>query len=225
MIERLFEDEAAMVAALAAEIVERIEDGVAARGHASLVLAGGSTPAPLYEALSRSPAPWENVWITLSDERWVGAEAADSNERMLRERLLKDAAAGAHLIPLQTDDPSPRSALGSIDARIAAMPRPFDAVVLGMGEDGHFASLFPGPSSLAGLDPICAENVIAVEAPGAAGSAHRLSLTLAALTDSRWIALMIRGQPKLRILRQPGETPIAALLAQARAPIEVFWAR
>jgi 6-phosphogluconolactonase len=224
MIERLFEDQRPMVAALAGEIVERIEDGVAERDRASLVLAGGSTPAPLYEALSRAPAPWEDVWVTLSDERWIDADAADSNERMLRERLLKDAAAGTHLIPLKTDDPTPRAALKSVDARIAAMPRPFDAVVLGMGEDGHFASLFPGPSSLAGLDPICAENVVAIETPGAAGSPHRLSLTLAALTDSRWIALMIRGEAKLRRLREPGDTPIAALLAQARSPIEVFWA-
>ena len=105
------------------------------------------------------------------------------------------------------------------------MPRPFDAVLLGIGEDGHVASLFPGNAALkSGLDPVCAQSVVAVEQRGAAGAAHRLSLTLSALTDARWIALILRGESKRRRLRAPGRTPIAALLKQTSVPIEAFWA-
>jgi 6-phosphogluconolactonase len=163
------------------------------------------------------------TFITLSDERWVAPRHPASNERMVRQRLLRGKASAAHFIPLKTDDPAPGDALDAVDARVAAMPRPFDAVLLGMGEDGHFASLFPGNAALKiGLDPICAENVTPVDAPGAAGSPHRLSLTLSALTDARWIVLIIRGEAKLRRLRNPRGAPIAALLRQARAPIEAF---
>jgi 6-phosphogluconolactonase len=223
MIEHCFDDDAALAAALAGEVADRLQDGVVERGHASLVVTGGTSPGPLYDALRRMDVPWASVWITLSDERWVAVNHPASNERLVRERLL--AGLEAHFIPLKTDDETPSAALETIDARIAALPRPFDAVVLGMGEDGHFASLFPGNAALGlGLDAICAENVVAVEAPGAAGSSRRLSLTLSALTDARWIALMIRGQAKLARLRGPAGTPIAALIEQAGARLEVFWA-
>jgi 6-phosphogluconolactonase len=225
MTERLYGDEATLVAELAAEILARIEDGVVGRGAASLVVTGGSTPAPLYDALRLEPAAWDRTWVTLSDERWLKAADADSNAHLVRQHLLRGEAARAHFIPLTSDDPSPEEALEIIDARIAALPRPFDAVVLGMGEDGHFASLFPNdPALRLGLDPIASANVVAVDRPGAAGSRHRLSLTLSALTDARWIALMVRGQAKLARLRDPAGTPIAALLEQTRVPVEVFWA-
>ena len=222
MIERAFDNAAQLHLALAGEIADRLEDGVVERGQASLVVTGGSTPAGLYDELSMMTVPWKQVWITLSDERWLAADHPDSNERLVRERLLRNRAGAAHLIPLKTDDPTPADALGSVDARIAAMPRPFDAVILGMGEDGHIASLFPGASD--GLDPISGANVVAVDAPGATGSPKRLSLTLAALLDSRWIALLIRGQPKLDRARAPGALPVAALLAQTKVPVELFWA-
>jgi 6-phosphogluconolactonase len=225
MIEHAFANEAALVAALAGEICDRLQDGVIERGRASLVVTGGSTPGPLYDTLSGCEAPWSKTFVTLTDERWVSSNHAGSNERFIRERLLKGAAGSAHFIPLKTDDPTPAAALEAADARVAAMPRPFDAVLLGMGEDGHFASLFPGnPALMVGLDAICAESVVAVEEHGAAGSPHRLSLTLSALTDARWIALMITGRAKLDRLRRPGQAPIASLLRQTRVPVEVFWA-
>jgi 6-phosphogluconolactonase len=224
MIEHAYESEAALVRALCGEICDRLQDGMVEHGRASLVVTGGSTPGPLYDHLSGCDAPWSKTFITLSDERWLSPHDPASNEWQVRQRLLKGAASQAHFIPLKTDDPTPEGALEAVDARVAAMPRPFDAVVLGMGEDGHFASLFPGnPALKIGLDAICAESVVAVTAPGAAGSPHRLSLTLSALTDARWIALMIRGEAKRHRLRHPRGTPIAALLAQAQAPIEVFW--
>jgi 6-phosphogluconolactonase len=225
MIEQRFEDAGAMVRALAGDIADRLEDGIVERGRASLVVTGGSTPGPLYEALSAIALPWSRVWITLSDERWVAPDDEASNERLVRGRLLRGKAAAAHFIPLKTDDATPAEAVEAVDARVAALPRPFEVVLLGIGEDGHFASLFPGNAALAvGLDAICADNVVAIEAAGAAGASQRLSLTLSALTDSCWIAVMATGEPKLSRLRAPGDTPIAALLGQDRVPVEIFWA-
>jgi 6-phosphogluconolactonase len=224
MIEHAFEDEADLIRSLTGEICDRLQDGVVERGRASLVVTGGTTPAALYGALSVSEAPWAKTFVTLTDERWVPARDPASNERLVRSRLLRGPAAKAHFIPLKTDDATPEAALEAADARVAAMPRPFDAVLLGMGEDGHIASLFPGNAALKiGLDAICAESVVAVEQKGAAGSPHRLSLTLSALTDARWIALMVRGEAKRRRLHAPGRTPVAALLKQTRVPVEVFW--
>jgi 6-phosphogluconolactonase len=222
MTERLFDTPSELQLALAGEIADRLEDGVVERGQASLVVTGGSTPGGLYDELSMMEIPWRQVWITLSDERWLSSDNAESNERLVRERLLRGRAAAAHLISLKTDDPTPAEALQSIDARIAALPRPFDAVVLGMGADGHVASLFPGAGH--GLDPMSAVNVVAVEAPGAAGSPQRLSLTVSALLDARWIAVLIRGQDKLDVIRRPDGLPIAAVLGQTKVPVEVFWA-
>jgi 6-phosphogluconolactonase len=222
MIERLFDTASQLNLVLAGEIADRLEDGVIERNQASLVATGGSTPGGLYDLLSAMAAPWNRVWITLSDERWVPATDPASNEHLVRERLMLGPAAAGHLIPLKTDDPRPAVALPAADARIAAMPRPFDVVVLGMGEDGHFASLFPG--AVDGLDPMSGANVVAVEQPGAAGTSHRLSMTLSALLDSRWIAVVIRGEAKLALARDPGNTPIAAILGQTKVPVEVYWA-
>jgi 6-phosphogluconolactonase len=222
MIERLFDTASQAQLALAGEIADRLEDGAVERGQASLVATGGSTPGGLYAVLSTMAAPWNRVWITLSDERWVPVTDEASNERLVRERLMRGPAAAGHLIGLKTDDPRPAVAVPAADARIAAMPRPFDAVLLGMGADGHIASLFPGASE--GLEPTMGANVVAVEQPGAAETSHRLSLTLATLLDARWIALLIRGEDKLAIARNPGNLPVAALLGQDKVPVEVFWA-
>jgi 6-phosphogluconolactonase len=225
MIEHAFENEAELIRSLAGEICDRLQDGVVERGRASLVVTGGTTPAALYGALSVSEAPWAKTFVTLTDERWVPARDAASNEALVRSRLLRGPAAKAHFNPLKTDDATPEYALEAADERVAAMPRGLDAVLLGLGEDGHIASLFPGSAALkTGLDAVSAQSVVAVEEKGAAGSAHRLSLTLSALTDARWIALMIRGEAKRRRLRAPGRTPVAALLRPPRVPVEVFWA-
>lgn len=220
MIERLFGRPEAMAAALAAEIGERLSDAVVERGRAAMVVTGGSTPGPVYDALSKIDLPWKAVWITLSDERWLPPDHPDSNERLVRDRLLRGKATAAHLAPLKTDEATPAEACEAIDARVAALPRPFDVVLLGMGSDGHIASLFPGDAA---LDPVKAASVVAVNRPGAAGSAQRLSLSLSALTDTRWIALVLRGADKLERLRAPAGTPVAALLAQDLAPVEAFW--
>jgi 6-phosphogluconolactonase len=229
--DRLFDVGADLFAALSMEITVRLADAVAARGRASLVATGGTTPGPLYDALAAEPAPWERVEITLTDERWVSADSDDSNEALVRRRLLQDRAAAAELFGLKTPDAHPRDAEPVIDRALNAMPRPFDVLILGMGDDGHIASLFPHAPELAiGLDPSAASLVCAVHRPQAAGAADRLSMTLPAILGSRWIVLLIEGQAKLDIVRRarkPGDNadlPVRAVLRQGEAPVEVWWA-
>src|SRR5579871_2223740 len=108
--DRLFDDLASLNAALALEISTRLADAAAARPRASLVATGGTTPGPLYDALARTPAPWERVELTLTDERWVEPESPASNEHLVRTRLLVDRAAAAEFVPLKSSDATPRDA-------------------------------------------------------------------------------------------------------------------
>ena len=141
----------------------RLRAAVSARGAASLVVSGGRTPAPMFRALRACELPWERVTVTLADERWVPADAADSNERMVRAELLQGAAAAARFVGLVNAAPTPEAGRAATDAALRAIPRPFDVVMLGMGNDGHTASLFPdAPALAAALAPALA----AALAPG-----------------------------------------------------------
>lgn len=220
MIEHRFEDQASLNAALAGEIAERLSLAVVERDRASLVVTGGSTPGGLYDVLGGLDAPWERVWITLSDERWVDPDDAASNEHLIRQRLLKGHAARAHLVPLKTVHRTPAEAAPTVHANLSGLPRPFDVVLLGMGCDGHIASLFPRSPALQ-VDG--ALDVVAVEEPAAAGSPHRLSLTLSALADARWTGLIITGADKLTKARTLDGAPVQMLFDTARSPVEVFW--
>jgi 6-phosphogluconolactonase len=219
--ERIFTDAEDQAAAAA----DRIAGAIRERG-GDLVLTGGSTPGPVYDLLSKRTLPWDRVQITLSDERWVPPDHVDSNERLARERLLQGPAAAARFIPLKTTDPTPEAAVEAVAAAIAAMPRPFSCVLLGMGDDGHVASLFPGDATARTSRADGAGVVCPARAPN---GTPRLSLTLSALLDSRLILVLIRGETKRAVLRDAltgaaPHLPIAALLRRARCPVEVFWA-
>ncbi|MGD9265450.1 MAG: 6-phosphogluconolactonase, partial [Lysobacterales bacterium] len=110
---------------------------------ASLVVSGGSTPGPCFAQLSAKPLDWSRVTVVPSDERWVPAEDPASNEGLIRRQLLRDKAAPAQLLPFFRDGIDAAQAPGLIEEDLKAVPRPFSATLLGMGEDGHFASLFP----------------------------------------------------------------------------------
>lgn len=229
--DHLFDDRQSLFAALAIEITLRLNEAVTERGRASLVATGGTTPGPLYDALSAEPAPWDRVEITLTDERWVSPDSDDSNEALVRRRLLCDRAAAAELIGLKSPDATPAEAEAKVNHALGTMIRPFDVTILGMGDDGHIASLFPHAPELiramrAGPDSL----VCAVDRPEAAGAAARLSMTMPAILGSRWIVLLIEGQAKLDVVRRarelndPEELPVCAVLNQASVPVEVWWA-
>lgn len=207
-------------------IAAQLGDGLAQRDAASLIVPGGSTPAPIFERLSGLHLDWARVHVGLTDERWVKATHTDSNEHLVRHALMRAQARGAVFHPLYSDAKRPSAGLAAAEQQVAAMPRPFDAVLLGMGTDGHFASLFPGvPETMTGLDPQNQALCIAVDSPQSGYA--RISLTLAALLTSRLILVAISGRPKravaLQAMEGKGDYPIAALFASRKDDIEILW--
>ncbi len=223
-----FPDRKRLFAGLTTAIADDIQAIVKKRRKASLALAGGTTPGPLYEALSNLPLPWEKVSVTLTDERWVHPEDPASNEWLVRDTLLKRRAAGAAFVGFRTNHAKPAGGAVTTEKRIAAL-MPFDICLLGMGPDGHIASLIPGAEGYdAAASPEAKRKVAGVHADGAAGSADRMTLTLPGILSSRRIILLFMGQDKLNQYNDAkagaGTSPVKELLAQKKVPVHAFWA-
>jgi 6-phosphogluconolactonase len=223
-----FSDLDALSLELAEQISTALSAGIAARGNASLVVSGGKSPTKLFELLRGRPLDWSRVSVALADERWVDPSDPSSNEKLVRDVLLKDNAAAAQFIGLKNSAPTPD--IGAVAAweTFARVPRPFDLVVLGMGDDGHTASLFPGSPNLTNaLNPDAVDGCIGMWSPVAPQA--RLSLNLSALLDSRRIVILINGAQKWRTFTQASDSgpiadmPIRAVLRQTRTPVEVMW--
>lgn len=226
--ERRFHSAAAVTSALAADITEALQSGLAAGRGASLVVPGGHSPAALFEELSEADLDWEDVWVTLGDERWVDPHNSGSNERLVREHLLRNAAARANFVGLKNSAPDPSAGAAASWSALADLPRPFDYMLLGMGEDGHTASLFPhSPGLAAALDPSAPPGCVAMQAPQP--PRLRLSLNLRALLDSRRIGLLIMGEDKWATYQRArmhgpiAEMPVRALFHQQNVPVSVYW--
>ncbi|KAF1715618.1 6-phosphogluconolactonase [Pseudoxanthomonas yeongjuensis] len=225
-----FPDPAALAESLAATIADNLRSALAARDHASLALSGGNTPKRFLQALSRQALPWRNVGVTLVDERWVPESNERSNARLLRENLLHGAAAEARFLPLHRDTPEPEQALAGIERDLAALPSPFDALVLGMGNDGHTASFFPGGDRLAdAVDPATTSKVLPMRAPDA--GEPRITLTLPTILAARHLYLHVEGTGKRHVLDaavagvgEGADYPIRNVLQHAALPVQVFYA-
>ncbi len=185
-----------LVDGLAQFVANHLSRALTIRNHASLVLPGGKTPNAFLPQLSQLNLPWQSIYLTLSDERWVETTEADSNEKQLREFFLQQMAIKPHFIPLKTAHTHPVEAIETIDIRLVTMPQPFDLVILGMGEDGHIASLFPGMP----LDEHDAQ-LCQSAAPPVAPSL-RISLSFRSLVESRQIVFVILGKSKRQRLDQ-----------------------
>jgi 6-phosphogluconolactonase len=228
-----FNDRQAMISVLADKIVSVLWEAVSMRGAASLIVSGGSTPKALFEVLATSELPWQQVSVSLADERWVDTASADSNECLVRTSLLVGKAAAAKFVPLKTRRGSPRQSESACETALKKIPSPFDLVLLGMGDDGHTASLFPQAEGLAeALDMHSGRRCKAMTPRQLPTHAPypRMTLTLPCLLDSRWIILLITGQTKLEVYRQAlaahdvTAMPVSAVLQQDRTPVSVFWA-
>jgi 6-phosphogluconolactonase len=224
-----YPDAASLADRLAADIAASLSGAIAQRGLASLVVSGGNSPAQLFQALSTRALDWSRVCVALADERWVDPSDAGSNEKLVRNGLLRDAAAAARFSGLKNAAPSPELGAASAWETFARVPRPFDVTVLGMGDDGHTASLFPhSPNLRNALDPSAAAGCVGMRAPTEPHA--RLSLNLSALLDSRQMYILILGETKWRTFTTangPGaveDMPVRAVLRQDRTPVEVVWA-
>lgn len=225
---RTFGDRDQLAAALADTVAERLDGGIRERGVAALAVSGGTTPVRFFAALSHhAEIDWSRVVVTLVDERWVHDYDERSNARLVKGTLLRGPAAAARFVPLFSggDEPGPE-ALARADAALADVPRPFDAVVLGMGNDGHTASFFPGGDRLtqALTEP---GSTVAIRAPGA--GEPRITLSLGRLLETRGLYLHIEGEEKGRVLERAlaggpmEEMPVRAVLRQSDVPVTVFW--
>lgn len=223
-----FPDKKALAAAAAEALGGALEQRLAAgAGRARLMVTGGSTPVACYEALHDRPLDWSRVDITLTDDRFVPPSSPDSNAALVQDHLLKGAAAAARFTPLWSDASSPDLAASRVEPEIRAL-RPFDAVLLGVGPDGHIASLFPNSPELAeGLDPEAARLVIGVAKAGQPPYVPRITLTLGAILASSLVVILIKGGDKREIVEAAlggADLPVRAVLAQTRAPVHILWA-
>ncbi|MBO9558634.1 MAG: 6-phosphogluconolactonase [Caulobacter sp.] len=216
----------ALYDAAASVIVAGLTAAVAKQGEAGFAATGGSTPAPVYDRLSGLTAPWDKVTVTLTDERFVPPSDPSSNEGLVRRHLLKDKAAKAAFAPLYFEGLGQDEVAAKAEAGVAKA-LPFGVTLLGVGPDGHFASLFPGNPKLAeGLDPKSGRTVIAVPPGQPAPDLPRISLTFQALIQSSLIVLLVTGGAKKALLEGPVDPslPVAAILNQDRAPVRILWA-
>lgn len=232
MIEiEVFGDRAALMAATADLIADALTapGALAERGNRTFVATGGNTPGPVYDALAKRDLDWAGVTVTLTDERWVDPASPLSNEGLVRARLLVGSAAAAQFAPLKGAGASPHADALAAEPVLAALT-PFDLVLLGMGPDGHIASLFPGDAGLATtLDPAGPRLCVGVDQAGLDPFVPRISLTARALLDARLIVLLVTGEDKRALIRRviddPAiELPVAAILRQSKTPVRVLWA-
>lgn len=222
-----FENVAALNAGFAEKIASLLSKGIAQNGKASLVVSGGRTPQAMFNQLSQADLDWSKVDITLADERWVENTDDASNEKMVRNNLLVNKAASANFVGLKNSHVDAADGVAECTANLEKMQTPFDVLILGMGEDGHTASLFPcSEQVLAGLDMDSGAQYIAVQPTTAPN--QRMSLTLPALLNSNNIFLHLTGDSKRTVLAEAtsgsdeSHMPIRAVLN--RADVELVWA-
>ena len=220
---REYADREQMMMGVANAVAGDLTSALLQHGEVLMAVPGGTTPGPAFDCLSGVSLEWERVSITLTDERWVPETSPRSNARLVRERLLVDKAAKARFIPFYRDGGKAEDHLAEISTQIDPL-LPISVAVLGMGEDMHTASLFPGSAELAtALSPEAA-TVLAVHPDGSEET--RVTLSAHVLNGAFGKHLVITGAEKraslekARSLRDPMQAPVYAILDGAT----VHWA-
>jgi len=217
-----YPDRAVLALDLAEVVAEQLRDAIRIRGKASLAVPGGTTPGPFLTALSKQKAEWDKISVMLTDERFVPEDSPRSNTRLLKEALLQGYAAAAKLVPMVAKGDTPEAVLAQLEAGVAPV-LPLDVVVLGMGEDMHTASLFPGADKLEEALDDTASLILPMRAEGA--GEPRLTLTAPVLRQAYAVHVLITGAAKLKALQvalQEGpeaEAPVRVVLNRADTEI------
>lgn len=222
-----FPDKQSLIKYLTEDVSQTLSQAILKNQKASIVVSGGSTPKPFFQELQKSVLDWSKVYLTLADERWVPTDHADSNEKLVRENLVsKDL----NIISLKNQAATPFLGVSETNQALAKMPKPFDVVVLGMGDDGHTASFFPGSQDLAAaLYPETVNTLCTGVIPPAYAAHSRMTLTLPTLLNTKKIIVFFTGRDKKNVYLKaceegPIETlPIRAILKQQQTPVEVYW--
>ncbi|WP_369608755.1 6-phosphogluconolactonase [Snodgrassella alvi] len=227
----LFDTPTAMNTALATAITANLQNAINLRSKASLAVSGGPTPVELFQILSQAQIEWNQVYITLVDERWVDKHHEDSNERLIHTHLLQNKAKEAHFISLKTIAENPYDGVNEIQTRLQqSLPLPIDALVLGMGDDGHTASLFPHAENLyKGID--MQSDRLVIDMKPLTAPHDRISLTLPVILNSRHLYLQLNGKKQQQVLEQAlagkniNDMPIRAVLHQQKLPLQIYLAQ
>ena len=202
---------------LARFLADGLREALKRAPFASLAVSGGNTPKAVFPLLAQADLAWERVWITLTDERWLPPGHEGSNEGLARRLLLQGKAERARFIGFWSEASSPENALPGLEYRLRQVPWPLDMVFLGMGPDGHIASLFPGDPALE------VETGRVTTAMGPPPYTDRITLVLPELAHARRVALLANGPEKQAILRQGNQTlPVHRFLALSNESATVF---
>jgi 6-phosphogluconolactonase len=224
LVAREFETPQQLAQTLAANVAEQLRAAIAAQGTATLVVSGGRSPVAFFQGLATQALDWSKVVVSLADERWVPVEHDDSNAGLLQRHLLQGAAAQARFIGLYSPAENLENAALAADQVLAELP-PIDVLILGMGDDGHTASLFPdSPNLVEALDPAGQRRCLPMLAP--AVPHQRLTMTRSLLASARLPILSVSGQAKLDTLRKAlagdnlAQMPVRAFLDSS---LEIYW--
>jgi 6-phosphogluconolactonase len=224
VVARSLSNPAQLAKALAQAVAEALRVAIETQGQAALVVSGGRSPIAFFEALAQQPLHWAQVVISLADERWVPVAHPDSNEGLVRRHLLRGPAAAARFVGLYQAAANLEQAALQADQALAEL-RPIDVLVLGMGEDGHTASLFPGSPNLHdALQADCPRRCLPMLAPSVPH--QRLSLTLTLMASARLPLLALQGQGKFATLAAAlaaGEVASMPVRALLHSPLEIYW--
>jgi 6-phosphogluconolactonase len=228
VIEKFYDDDASLLAELEAHVAGALRESIDERGEAALAVSGGNTPRPLFQRLAKADLDWSKVYITLVDERWVDVSDNASNEKMVRSTLLVERAAKARFVALKNSAATPYEGVAETTARLAVIPRPFDVLMLGMGDDGHTASLFPDAAEL--HDGLMTQAPCLALTPPVAPHA-RLTLSAHRILESRQLILHFSGKDKITAYHTAlaegpvVDHPIRFFLRQNEVPIHVYATR
>ncbi|MES1972230.1 MAG: 6-phosphogluconolactonase [Pseudomonadota bacterium] len=224
-----YDDAAEMAAAVAGDIAFVIESAIDARGACVIALAGGKTPLPIYEKLAATKLDWKRVTIIPTDERIVPLGDPLSNITAIGKAFLPK---GARVIPIVSEAAKDYRAAGkAADARLGDLHWPLDLCLLGVGTDGHTASIFPGPDyeeAIAGPRERRALGVMPDPLPADAPVA-RITLSRAAIVSARALTLAVTGAEKRKVIEAaikqgPSSAyPIGRVLADAELPVDIHW--